>query len=178
MTRSYTIVYGVIFMIFSYKDAQHMQQVELDQPVPDFELPSTGDNTFRLSDHLGKNIVIYFYPKDNTPGCTLEGQNFRDHIKEFEAKDTLIFGVSRDSVRVHEGFKAKQSFPFELLSDADEIACKLFDVIKLKKNYGREYMGIVRSTFLIDKKGVLRQEWRNVKVKVHLEEVLDAVNNL
>jgi peroxiredoxin Q/BCP len=155
-----------------------MQHIALDQPVPDFELPSTGGTTFRLSEHQGKNIVIYFYPKDNTPGCTLEGQNFRDHIAEFEAKDTMILGVSRDSVRVHEGFKSKQSFPFELLSDADEIACKLFDVIKLKKNYGREYMGIVRSTFLIDKAGVLRQEWRNVKVKVHLEEVLDAVNTL
>jgi len=155
-----------------------MQQVAIDQPVPDFELASTGGTTFRLSEHQGKNIVIYFYPKDNTPGCTLEGQNFRDHIAEFEAKNTLIFGVSRDSVRVHEGFKSKQSFPFELLSDADETACQLFDVIKLKKNYGREYMGIVRSTFLIDTKGVLRHEWRNVKVKTHLEEVLDAVNSL
>ena len=155
-----------------------MEQVVLDKAVPDFELPSTGGTTFRLSEHRGKNIVIYFYPKDNTPGCTLEGQNFRDHITEFEAKDTLIFGVSRDSVRVHEGFKTKQSFPFDLLSDANEVACQLFDVIKLKKNYGREYMGIVRSTFLIDKNGVLREEWRNVKVKTHLEEVLNAVNAL
>ncbi len=155
-----------------------MQQVALGQAVPDFELASTGGTTFRLSEHQGKNLVIYFYPKDNTPGCTLEGQNFRDHIAKFEAKDTLIFGVSRDSVRVHEGFKTKQSFPFELLSDADELACQLFDVIKLKKNYGREYMGIVRSTFLIDKAGVLRHEWRNVKVKTHLKEVLEAVNAL
>ena len=155
-----------------------MQQVALDQAVPDFELPSTGDTIFRLSEQAGKHVVIYFYPKDNTPGCTLEGQNFRDHIDVFTAKDTIIVGVSRDSVRVHEGFKAKQNFPFELLSDKEETACKLFDVIKLKKNYGREYMGIVRSTFLIDKKGVLRQEWRNVRVKTHLEEVLDAVNAL
>jgi thioredoxin-dependent peroxiredoxin len=155
-----------------------MQQAALDQVVPDFELPSTGDTVFQLSEQQGKNIVIYFYPKDNTPGCTLEGQNFRDHIDEFTAKDTIIVGVSRDSVRVHEGFKAKQSFPFELLSDKEEIACKIFDVIQLKKNYGREYMGIVRSTFLIDKAGVLRQEWRNVKVKTHLEEVLEAVNAL
>jgi peroxiredoxin Q/BCP len=155
-----------------------MQPVALDQPVPDFELPSTGGSSFRLSEHQGKNIVIYFYPKDNTPGCTLEGQNFRDHITEFEAKDTIILGVSRDSVRVHEGFKSKQNFPFELLSDKEEVACKIFDVIKLKKNYGREYMGIVRSTFLIDKTGVLRQEWRNVKVKEHLTQVLDAVNTL
>jgi peroxiredoxin Q/BCP len=155
-----------------------MQHVALDQAVPDFELPSTGDKTFRLSDFKGKNVVIYFYPKDNTPGCTTEGQNFRDAIAEFDAHDTVIFGVSRDSVRVHEGFKSKQGFPFELLSDADETACKLFDVIKLKKNYGREYMGIVRSTFLIDKEGVLRQEWRNVKVKEHIEEVKAALTTL
>jgi thioredoxin-dependent peroxiredoxin len=155
-----------------------MQHAALDQVVPDFELPSTGNTVFRLFEQQGKNIVIYFYPKDNTPGCTLEGQNFRDHIDAFTAKDTIIVGVSRDSVRVHEGFKAKQSFPFELLSDKEELACKVFDVIQLKKNYGREYMGIVRSTFLIDKTGVLRQEWRNVKVKTHLEEVLDAVNAL
>lgn len=155
-----------------------MTQVALDQAVPDFELASTSDQTFRLSEQKGKNVIVYFYPKDNTPGCTLEGQNFRDNIDAFTAKDTIIVGVSRDSVRVHEGFKAKQSFPFELLSDPDEVACKLFDVIKLKKNYGREYMGIVRSTFLIDKEGVLRQEWRNVKVNTHLEEVLDAVNAL
>ena len=155
-----------------------MQQVALDQPVPDFELPSTGGISFRLSEHQGKNIVIYFYPKDNTPGCTLEGQNFRDNITEFDAKDTIILGVSRDSIRVHEGFKSKQSFPFDLLSDKEEVACKIFDVIKLKKNYGREYIGIVRSTFLIDKTGVLRQEWRNVKVKEHIAQVLNAVNTL
>jgi peroxiredoxin Q/BCP len=110
-----------------------MTVVQLDQAVPDFQLPSTNDSTFSLSAHKGKNIVIYFYPKDNTPGCTLEGQNFRDHIAEFEAHDTLIFGVSRDSIRVHENFKAKQAFPFELLSDADEEACKLFDVLHLKR---------------------------------------------
>ncbi len=155
-----------------------MQQVALDKTVPDFELPSTGDKNFRLSDYKGKNVIIYFYPKDNTPGCTTEGQNFRDSITDFEANDTVIFGISRDSVRVHEGFKNKQSFPFDLLSDADETACKLFDVIKLKKNYGREYMGIVRSTFLIDKEGVLRKEWRNVKVKGHSDEVLEAVKAL
>ena len=155
-----------------------MTSVQLDQAVPDFELPSTNDTVFKLSAHKGKNIIIYFYPKDNTPGCTLEGQNFRDHIAEFEAHDTLIFGISRDSVRVHENFKAKQQFPFDLLSDAEEKTCKLFDVLHLKKNYGREYMGIVRSTFLIDKQGVLRQEWRKVKVKEHLAQVLDAVKAL
>ena len=155
-----------------------MSTVQLDQAVPNFQLPSTGDTTFNLSDYLGKNIIIYFYPKDNTPGCTLEGQNFRDNIAAFQAHDTVIFGISRDSVRVHENFKAKQAFPFELLSDAEESACALFDVLHLKKNYGREYMGIVRSTFLIDKAGVLRQEWRKVKVKEHLAEVLEAVKAL
>lgn len=155
-----------------------MTTVQIDQPVPDFELPCTSDISFKLSDYKGKNVVIYFYPKDNTPGCTLEGQNFRDHIAEFTACDTVIFGVSRDSVRVHTNFKAKHEFPFELLSDAEESACGLFDVLHLKKNYGREYMGIVRSTFLIDKQGVLRQEWRKVKVKEHLDEVLDAVKAL
>lgn len=146
--------------------------------MPDIELPSTGDTIFRLSDHLGKNIVIYFYPKDNTPGCTLEGQQFRDHIEEFTVHNTLIFGVSRDSVRIHENFKTKHAFPFELLSDAGEAACALFDVLHLKKNYGREYMGIVRSTFLIDKQGILRQEWRKVRVKEHIREVLEAVKAL
>lgn len=152
-----------------------MSSVQLGQTVPDFELPSTGETIFRLSEHRGKNIVIYFYPKDNTPGCTLEGQQFRDHIAEFSANNTVIFGISRDSVRVHENFKAKQQFPFELLSDAEEAACQLFNVLHLKKNYGREYMGIVRSTFLIDSNGVLIHEWRNVKVKEHINEVLNAL---
>ncbi|MDH5357334.1 MAG: peroxiredoxin [Gammaproteobacteria bacterium] len=155
-----------------------MNKVELDQAVPDFELPSTGDTIFRLSEQHGKNILIYFYPKDNTPGCTLEGQNFRDHLEQFNQHNTLIVGVSRDSVRVHENFKAKQNFPFDLLSDTDELACKLFDVLHLKKNYGREYMGIVRSTFLIDTQGILRKEWRNVRVKEHLAEVLAFVDTL
>ena len=155
-----------------------MSKIQLGKVVPDFDLPSTSDTVFNLSQHLGKNIVIYFYPKDNTPGCTLEGQNFRDHIAEFEAHDTLIFGISRDSVRVHENFKTKHAFPFELLSDAEEQACSLFDVLHLKKNYGREYMGIVRSTFLIDKEGVLRQEWRKVKVKEHIAQVLEAIKAL
>lgn len=155
-----------------------MCSIQLNQAVPDIELPSTGDTIFRLSDHLGKNIVIYFYPKDNTPGCTLEGQQFRDHIEEFTVHNTLIFGVSRDSVRIHENFKTKHAFPFELLSDAGEAACALFDVLHLKKNYGREYMGIVRSTFLIDKQGILRQEWRKVRVKEHITEVLEAVKAL
>jgi len=155
-----------------------MTSVQLDHAVPDFELPSTSETVFRLSEHRGKNVLIYFYPKDNTPGCTLEGQQFRDHIAEFSAHNTLIFGVSRDSVRVHENFKSKQEFPFELLSDAEENACKLFDVLHLKKNYGREYMGIVRSTFLIDSNGVLIHEWRNVKVKEHIADVLNTLKAL
>lgn len=155
-----------------------MSSVIIGQAVPDFELPSTSETLFRLSEHRGKNILIYFYPKDNTPGCTLEGQQFRDHIAEFSAFNTIILGISRDSVRVHENFKAKQAFPFELLSDADETVCKLFNVLHLKKNYGREYMGIVRSTFLIDKQGVLVEEWRKIKVKEHLAEVLNAVKAL
>jgi len=155
-----------------------MSSVQLDQTVPNFQLPSTGDTIFNLSDYKGKNVVVYFYPKDSTPGCTLEGQNFRDNITEFEAHDTVIVGISRDSIRKHENFKAKQEFPFDLLSDEEESACALFDVLHLKKNYGREYMGIVRSTFLIDKQGILRQEWRKVKVKEHLAEVLDAVKAL
>lgn len=155
-----------------------MTQVQLGEAVPDFTLPSTGDKTFKLSELKGKRVLLYFYPKDNTPGCTLEGQNFRDNIDFFNEHNTAIFGISRDSIRMHENFKTKQSFPFELLSDADEEACKLFDVIKLKKLYGKEYMGIVRSTFLINEDGILQNEWRNVKVKEHLNEVKQAISNL
>ena len=155
-----------------------MTTLELGQAVPDFELASTGDKNVKLSDYLGKNIVIYFYPKDNTPGCTLEGQQFRDNIASFNDHNTVIFGISRDSIRKHENFKAKHEFPFDLLADEDEIACSIFDVVQLKKNYGREYMGIVRSSFLIDKKGILRNEWRKVKVKDHIAEVLTAVEAL
>lgn len=155
-----------------------MSEVSLNKPVPDFELPATGDKTFRLSDLRGQNVLIYFYPKDNTPGCTLEGQQFRDHIAEFEQLNTVLFGISRDSVKTHENFKHKQSFPFDLLSDKDETVCNLFGVIQLKKLYGREYMGVDRSTFLIDAEGVLRQEWRSVKVKGHVEEVLTALKAL
>ncbi len=156
-----------------------MTKVQLNQAVPDFEIASTGGKqTFRLSDNLGKNIVIYFYPKDSTPGCTLEGQQFRDNIKQFAQHDTIIVGVSRDSLRKHENFKQKQQFPFELLSDEEEQLCALFDVLHLKKNYGREYMGIVRSTFLINAQGILIKEWRNVKVKNHVDEVLASLDSL
>lgn len=156
-----------------------MTSLTIDQAVPNFSAPATSETTFTLADYKGKkNLVIYFYPKDSTPGCTTEGQNFRDLYSDFQAADTEIFGVSRDSMKRHENFKAKQAFPFELISDEDEAVCKLFDVIKLKKNYGKEYMGIVRSTFLIDKEGVLRQHWDNVRVKGHVDEVLIAVQSL
>lgn len=155
-----------------------MSQPQLNKKAPDFKLPATGDKTLSLADFKGKNLVIYFYPKDNTPGCTTEGQDFRDHFKQFQKHNTEILGISRDSVRTHENFRKKHEFPFDLLSDADEEMCKAYDVIKLKKLYGREYMGIERSTFLIDAQGKLKQEWRKVKVKGHVEEVLGAVKAL
>ena len=154
--------------------------VAIDQPVSDFLIAATSEKTVKLSDLKGKQVVIYFYPKDSTPGCTTEGQGFRDHYADFQAANTEIFGVSRDSLKSHENFKAKQGFPFELLSDKDEALCQLFDVIKLKKLYGKEYLGVDRSTFLIDKDGVLRHEWRGVKVPGHVEAVLEqakALNN-
>ena len=143
-------------------------------------LALSGGQTATLSDYAGQWLVLYFYPKDSTPGCTTEGQGFRDHYAEFQAANTEVFGVSRDSLKSHENFKAKQGFPFELLSDKDEALCQLFDVIKLKKLYGKEYMGVDRSTFLIDMNGVLRHEWRGVKVPGHVEAVLEqakALNN-
>ena len=154
--------------------------VAIDQPVSDFQIPATSDKTVALSDLKGKQVVIYFYPKDSTPGCTTEGQGFRDHYAQFQAANTEVFGVSRDSLKSHENFKAKHGFPFELLSDKDEALCQLFEVIKLKKLYGKEYLGVDRSTFLIDKDGVLRHEWRGVKVPGHVEAVLEqakALNN-
>ena len=144
----------------------------------DFELSSTGGKTFKLSEHLGKTLVIYFYPKDSTPGCTTQGQQFRDHFTEFNASDTEIFGISRDSIKSHENFKAKFEFPFDLLSENEELACKLFDVIKMKKMYGKEVRGIERSTFVINKEGVLIREWRGVKVDGHIPEVLAFIRSL
>ena len=155
-----------------------MGKTGIGKKVPDFTLPATGDREIALSDNLGKNVVVYFYPKDSTPGCTTEGHDFRDRIHTFRRRNTVILGISRDSVKSHENFKAKQQFPFDLLSDADEKACKLFDVIKEKNMYGRKVMGIERSTFLIDDKGILRREWRKVKVKGHVDEVLDAIKEL
>ena len=155
-----------------------MPKVSLGKKVPDFTLPATGEQDISLSDYKGKNVVIYFYPKDSTPGCTTEGQDFRDLINTFRRRKTVILGISRDSIKSHENFKTKQAFPFELLSDADEKACKLFDVIKEKNMYGRKVMGIERSTFLIDGSGKLRREWRKVKVKDHVDEVLEAITEL
>lgn len=156
-----------------------MTALSINKKVKDFTATVTGTlNTITLSELVGKNVVIYFYPKDNTPGCTTEGQSFRDLYAEFQALDTVIYGVSKDSLKSHENFKAKQNFPFELISDADESLCQLFDIIKLKKLYGKEYMGIERSTFLIDKKGILRQEWRKVKVDGHANEVLATIKTL
>ncbi len=155
-----------------------MSNVELNKKVPDFELPATGDKTIKLSDLAGKKVVLYFYPKDSTPGCTKEGQDFRDHFDAFSAAGVVILGISRDGIKAHENFKAKQAFPFDLLSDREETLCRLFDVIKEKNLYGKKVMGIERSTFLINEKGVLRQEWRKVKVPGHVEEVLAAVKAL
>ncbi|MDX1250771.1 MAG: peroxiredoxin [Gammaproteobacteria bacterium] len=155
-----------------------MSNIAIGKPVPDFGLPATGGKTINLSSLKGKHVVLYFYPKDNTPGCTREGQDFRDHYEEFSRFDTVILGVSRDSLNSHEKFKEAQGFQFDLLTDDDEHLCKLFDVIKLKNMYGKEVMGIERSTFLIDKKGVLRREWRKVKVEGHVAEVLEALTAL
>jgi len=156
-----------------------MSQVEMGKKVPAFSAPASGGGeTFDLASVKGKALVLYFYPKDNTPGCTSEAQDFRDLYPEFAAAGADIVGVSRDSLKSHDNFVAKFELPFRLLSDADETLCKLFDVMKQKLMYGRKVLGIERSTFLIDKKGVLRQQWRKVRVKGHAEEVLAAVREL
>ncbi|MFK3909827.1 peroxiredoxin [Pseudomonas alabamensis] len=152
--------------------------VEIDQPVPDFTAQATAGQTVTLSALKGRQVVLYFYPKDSTPGCTTQGQGFRDQLDAFEAANTVVFGISRDGLKSHENFKAKQGFTFELISDKDEALCQLFDVIKLKKLYGKEYLGVDRSTFLIDRDGVLRQAWRGVKVPGHVEAVLAAAQAL
>jgi peroxiredoxin Q/BCP len=155
-----------------------MATVQINKKVPAFKADATGEQIFRLADAKGKNLVIYFYPKDSTPGCTREGQDFRDNYAKFKRNKTMVVGVSRDSIGSHEKFKARQVFPFELLSDPDETLCKLFDVIKEKNMYGRKVMGIERSTFLVGPDGKLRREWRKVKVDGHVEEVLEAVREL
>ena len=150
----------------------------LDAKIQDFTLPASGGSDFRLSAQVGKVVVIYFYPKDSTPGCTTEAQQFRDLHPQFVAVDAVILGISRDSVKSHENFKAKQSLPFELASDGYETVCNLFSVMKLKNMYGKQVRGIERSTFVIDRNGVLRREWRGVKVPGHAEEVLAFVKVL
>ena len=145
---------------------------------PDFLVESTGDKKLSNRDFEGKNLVIFFYPKDNTPGCTLEGQDFRDNYEEFKKFNAEILGVSRDSIKSHVNFIEKQNFPFDLLSDPDEVMCKSFDVMREKSMYGKKYIGVDRSTFLIDSKGMIVKEWRSVKVNGHVLDVLEALKNI
>lgn len=149
-----------------------MTSPSIGQAIPDFQVLTTGEAVFKLSACQGKKLVLYFYPKDSTPGCTLEGNDFRDNHQEFIRLNTLVFGVSRDSLKSHQNFKNKQCYPFELLSDRDETLCQLFDVIKMKNMYGKLVRGIERSTFVIDENGVLVKEWRKAQVKGHVAEVL------
>ena len=155
-----------------------MQKIEIGSHLPTIMVELDSGKTTDLAEIKDKNLVIYFYPKDNTPGCTLEAEGFRDHIKDFEKKDTVVIGVSRDSTDSHDKFINQCDIPFDLISDPNEELCKLFDVIRPKNLYGREYMGVERSTFLIDKEGVVRKEWRNVNVNGHVEEVLEAVQDI
>ncbi|CAM2800772.1 peroxiredoxin [Legionella anisa] len=149
--------------------------MNIDESVPDFAFTATNGLNSRLNDYRGQYVVLYFYPKDATPGCTIEGQDFRDAYPQFQKLNTQIFGVSRDSLKSHENFKAKQNFPFELISDPDEQLCQLFEVIKMKSMYGKQVRGIERSTFIIDPQGKLIKEWRKVSVKGHVDEVLSAL---
>jgi thioredoxin-dependent peroxiredoxin len=155
-----------------------MSKVTVGKPVPQFTLPSTSGETWKLADAAGGKLVVYFYPKDLTSGCTLESQSFRDLYPAFRKAGASVVGVSRDSLTSHHKFRDKERLPFELLADTDEKVCRLFDVIKEKTLYGRKYMGIERSTFLIDREGVLRREWRKVKVQGHAEEVLEEAKSL
>lgn len=155
-----------------------MSKVEVGKKIPAFSAEATSEITVKPGALKGKNWVLYFYPKDNTPGCTTEGQDFRDAYPEFEQANTVVFGVSRDSLRTHENFKAKHEFPFELISDPNEELCLLFDVMRMKNMYGKQVRGVERSTFLVDASGKLRQEWRKVRVKGHVAEVLAAAQTL
>ena len=146
--------------------------IEIGQPAPDFSAPATGDQTLSLADFKGKHLVLYFYPKDSTPGCTQEGQDFRDLYSQFQAAGAEVLGVSREGIRSHENFRAKHAFPFHLLSDPDETVCQAYDVMKEKNMYGRKYMGVVRTTYLIDPKGKVAHRWDKVKVAGHEEDVL------
>lgn len=154
-----------------------MTQVTINQPVPDFEARATGDKALKLSDYAGQFVLIYFYPRDNTTGCTQEAQDFRDASAKFTALNTVILGVSRDSVRSHDRFKAKYELPFDLLADQDESLCQLFDVMKIKNTYGKEVRSIDRSSFLINPDGVLVKQWRKVKVANHCDELLQAIKH-
>ena len=153
-----------------------MSKVEINKSVTNFSLPGTGGTEFSLSNFLGKTVVLYFYPRDSTPGCTNEGIDFTNLYEDFQKKNVEIFGISRDSINSHEKFKKKYSFPFELLSDSEEVACALFDVIKMKNMYGKQVQGIERSTFLIDPEGILIKEWRGLKVPGHADEVLSSIS--
>lgn len=155
-----------------------MSSVSLDKKVPEFSVSATGDKTINLKDLKGRKVVLYFYPRDNTPGCTTEGQDFRDHYQQFQKAGAEIFGISQDSLKKHENFRNKYDFPFDLISDEDGTLCRLFDVLKMKNMYGKQFEGIERSTFLIDASGALRREWRKVKVPGHVLEVLQAVKEL
>ena len=152
--------------------------VKINTKIKKFKVSATNELEIDSTDLIGKSYVIYFYPKDNTPGCTQEGEDFRDLYKEFKKLKTEIYGVSRDSLKSHEGFKEKYKYPFELISDTEEKLCSLFDVIKEKNMYGKKYMGIERSTFLINKEGKLSAEWRKVKVNGHAAEVLEEVKKI
>lgn len=155
-----------------------MPKANLNKAIPKFKLPATGDQEISSSSLKGSHVVIYFYPKDNTPGCTREGIDFQTNLLKFKRQNTIILGVSRDSIKTHENFKARQGFKFDLISDKDEVLCAIFDVIKMKNMYGKKVLGIERSTFLIDDKGKLRKQWRKVKVDGHVDEVLAAVKAL
>ncbi len=155
-----------------------LNMLVINKPAPGFNLPATGGKRIGLKDLMGKNIVLYFYPKDCTSGCTQEGKEFAENYKKFTSLNTIILGTSRDSLKLHEKFKSEQQFPFELLSDVNEEVCRLYGVLKEKMMYGKKTSGIERSTFLIDKLGILRQEWRKVKVPDHIEAVLQAVAEL
>lgn len=150
--------------------------IDINKHVSNFELPGTNNLQFKLSDYIGKEVVLYFYPKDSTPGCTNEGIDFKENINKFNSNNIYIFGISRDSIKSHENFKKKYSFPFDLLSDSDEEVCNQFDVIKEKSMYGKSYKGIERSTFIINSKGILSHEWRGVKVPGHVNEILKTFN--
>jgi peroxiredoxin Q/BCP len=155
-----------------------MAIVTLGEAITNFEADATDDLRFKLSDYQGKYLVLYFYPRDNTPGCTQEGQDFNEHLDEFDALNTVIFGISRDSLATHQKFKAKYDFRFQLITDTDEAMCNLFDVIKMKNMYGKQVRGIERSTFLIGPDSVLINEWRKIKVKGHAELVLETIREL